>query len=196
MLCRVFNNPLAVTDGYGVQDMCGKTKVMIYSQDLGGHRQIHCANWIHYFLQKGCQVYLATAGFHGRSWREVTENPYLGEYLANQNVHVVNIADAYARGGLSKQLGVVADLQTKYTIDYTLFAFADSLTDELASSALPWSKKLKGKNYGIFFLLSNYIYQRPNEHFEGSLIGQVFEGLRRRAVRVKSTVSTILFLNV
>ena len=140
-----------------------------------------------------------TAGFRRGSWREVTNNPYLCEYFNNQNVQVVNIANLCGQGDSRNQMQVVVDLQIKYTIDYTLFAFADTLTGGLANLVFPWSRKLKGKNCGIFFLLSNSIYKETNNFPEKSLFYQGFKNLRRQIDYMRSKVSKVqkvLFTNV
>ena len=179
--------------------MRDKIKIMIYSPGLEGHRQIYCANMIHYFLHKGCKVYFVTAGFRRGSWREVTNNPYLCEYLNNQNVQVVNIASLFSQWDSNNQLQVVVDLQIKYDIEYTIFAYADKHWVELASLIFPWPRKLRGKNYGIFFLLSNFIYKEINDHSEKSILHHDFKGLYRLIDYIKlkvSKVQKILFSNV
>jgi len=172
---------------------------MIYSPELEGHRQIYCANLIHYFIHKGCKVFLVTAGFYRGSWTEVANNPYLCEYFNSRNVQIVNLVHFYDKEVLRNQMQVVVDLQIKYDIELTLFAFADQLWVELANLILPWSRKLRGKNYGIFFLLSNFIYKEINDYSEKSLFRQGLKGLRSQIDYIKSRVSKvhkILFTNV
>lgn len=171
-------------------------KVMIYSPDLDGHRQIYCANLIDYFFQKGCKVYLMTAGFAGKSWEKVTNNPYLYEYLKSQNVKLVRIFNGNYQENQTNQIKLVADLQARYNIDYTIFAFADTLTNEMTTLASPFGKKLIGKNYGIFLTSSNYIYQGLYCYSEKGLFGQILGGLRWHMIYRKFNLKAVLFLNV
>lgn len=176
--------------------MCLEKNVMIYSPNMEAHRQIYCANLLDYLIHKGCKVYLMTAGFAGKSWEKVTNNIYLSEYLKNPKVKLIKMYTSKYQGNPPKQLKLILDLQAKYNVDYTIFAYADNLNSELIKlSTTPW-KKLRGKNYGIFLISTNYIYMEPYCYVEKSVLAQILKGLKSHMIYRKSNLKTVFFLNV
>ena len=137
-----------------------------------------------------------TAGFTECPSKGISDNHYLGEWVNHPDVEVVTINDVYDLRNSHSELRQVADLQIKYSIDYTLFAFADMLTFEFISLALPWTKqRLNGRNYAIFFLLSNRIYKQSTGRSLKHILSQGFKGLRHYIDLISADMKVAFFLN-
>ncbi len=145
-----FRGPRVAVEGRGV---------LIYCPNLGGHRLGYAARLIDFYLAAGCDVHVAYRGFlaYARNKKRYATRDcaLLDAYAEHERVQLVRLADPLARP--AEVLGEIVEIQTQREIAVTVFVDGDDLIGTFVRQALPWSKRLRGKNYAVF-ILSEFLY--------------------------------------
>jgi len=128
-------------------------RVLIYSPELGGHRQIYCDVITDILLELGAEVVLAVGlSTEGglTKWRNISH------YQTHPNVEIVDCCQfsSHQRDLLAAE--EIAALQRQYSVDVTVLAEADPCRAELLRIGLGEAPRLEGKNVGIFARISNW----------------------------------------
>lgn len=135
--------------------------VLIYCADITGHRHLHSAYFIRFFLNRGYVVYFCYAGLisgylpGGRFGYKQSESPYLDVFRGNPRVHFIAICDEL--NAAKNELHFIVELQAKLTPTLSLFIDGDILKQTFFKQLLPWQKRLVGENFSII-CLSEFLY--------------------------------------
>lgn len=135
--------------------------VLIYCADITGHRHLHSAYLIKFFLSRGYAVYFCYAGMiakflsRGRLGYKRLTSPYLEVFQGNPRVHFIDICDELSAA--KNELNFIVKLQSKLEPTVSLFIDGDILKYIFLKQLLPWQKRLPGTNFCIT-CLSEFLY--------------------------------------
>ena len=122
-----------------------RPRVLIYSSQLAGHRQLFCDVFVDVFLEFGYAVILAVGLSNGANrWRHIERhrsNPYV-EIIDTQ------LLSTTKDGKLSVEQ--IVQIQSEQSVRVTLFPCGDELVHELTAIGNGDAPRLKGSNIGIF----------------------------------------------
>lgn len=134
---------------------------LIYCADIAGHRHLHSAYFMRFFLNRGYVVYFCYAGRiarflpSGKMSYKREESTYLEVYKGNPRVHFIDICDELSAA--KNELNFIVKLQCKLEPTVSLFIDGDILKYMFLRQLLPWQKRLSGYNFSII-CLSEFIY--------------------------------------
>lgn len=135
--------------------------VLLYCADITGHRHLHTAYFIRFFLNQGYAVYFCFAGRYarrrpwGRFSYENVESPYLEVFKGNPRVHFIDIC--HELNVVKNELDFIVKLQRQLEPAVSLFIDGDTLKFMFLRQLLPWQKRLPGANFSIT-CLSEFLY--------------------------------------
>ena len=128
-------------------------RVLIYSPELGGHRQIYCDVITDILLELGAEVVLAVGlSTEGglTKWRNISH------YQTHPNVKIVDCCQFSSDQRDLLTAEEIIALQRQYSVDVTVLAEADLYRAELLRIGLGKAPRLEGWNVGIFARISNW----------------------------------------
>ncbi|MCX6579490.1 MAG: DUF115 domain-containing protein [Candidatus Aminicenantes bacterium] len=138
-----------------------RSSVLIYCADITGHRHLHSAYFIRFFLNRGYVVYFCYAGLisgylpGGRFGYKQSESPYLDVFRGNPRVHFIDICAEL--NAAKNELHFIVMLQSKLEPAVSLFIDGDILKWTFLKQLLPWQKRLHGSDFSII-CLSEFLY--------------------------------------
>lgn len=134
---------------------------MIYCADITGHRHLHSAYFIRFFLSRGYAVYFCYAGraarlrSRGRFGYESVCSPYLEVFKENPRAHFIDIC--HELNAVKNELNFIIKLQRQLEPAVSLFIDGDTLKPMFLKQLLPWQKRLPGNNF-CMTCLSEFLY--------------------------------------
>jgi hypothetical protein len=122
-------------------------RVLIYSPDPTGHRQVYCDVFTDILLELGADVVIAV-GFS--TFGELIKWKNINCYATNVRVTIVDCCDFSSTQSDLLTAEELISLQKRFNIDVTIFSEADSSRPELLRIGTGDTPRLKGRNIGIF----------------------------------------------
>lgn len=122
-------------------------RVLIYSPDLSGHRQVYCDVITDILLELGAEVVLAIGG---TTCGDLKKWKYVSHFTANPHVDIVDCCQFSSKQSNLLVVEEIISFQKQHKIDVTLFADADHNRSELWRIGVGDAPRLMGRNIGIF----------------------------------------------
>lgn len=127
---------------------------MIFSPSFDGHRQVYVFVMASILEDSGFNIILA-----GNTKQKTFNSFYIDRLKTNPKITIIDTS-SYAQGGFDISFLEFINLQTRFQIDLTIFADADSHISLLTSQIFK-KGKLKGRVVGIF--MRPFYYYRKSQ---------------------------------
>jgi glycosyltransferase involved in cell wall biosynthesis len=129
-------------------------RVLLYSPDLDGHRQVYCERWARVLAERGHEVVIA-ASFSRVDNRELL--PEFANLLNNGQVDSLDVGD-FREHGLGIETRELTGLIKRVHADVTVLLEADDHLRLLSNQARRGGERLPGRRVGLFIRTASYRY--------------------------------------
>jgi len=134
-----------------------RQRVLLYSPDLDGHRQVYCERWARVLLERGHEIVIAAALARAAS---VDQLPGFTSLLAERHVRLVDVT-SFRDHGAGSDVSEVGGLITRVAADVTVLLEADDHLRLLCGQIGRRGRRLPGRRLGLFIRSTNYRYAKP-----------------------------------
>ena len=158
-------------------------RILLYSPDVEGHPRVYCRVIADALAEKTCHLVIAL-GFTERVGLQ--ESPDLLPLVSRPDVELLDTRLHSRSGNAHLTVEELIELQTRLTIDVTLFIEADKSKSEFVRIAKQLAPRLLGRNVGIFAATSSWY---PGEDtYTGAPIRLLAPTLRTTLGNVKRAI--------
>jgi glycosyltransferase involved in cell wall biosynthesis len=134
--------------------MSSRRRVLLYSPDLYGHRQVYCERWARVLLARGFDVCVAA------SFKDVAQRKLLPEFAGVLDEPAVTRVDVgvFPGAGLDIDAAGLSGLVARTATDVTVLLEADDLLPALCGQLGRHGVQVPGRRVGLFIRSTNYQY--------------------------------------